>query len=85
MGPKKDCEFSLMKFGSLEAIYENIGKISGKTKEYLENDYESAHFCKKLAILNPDVEMNTDIWQLSKIVLISEMKAEEILNWIWLL
>ncbi len=74
-----------MKFGSLEAIYENIGKISGKTKEYLENDYESAHFCKKLAILNPDVEMNTDIWQLSKIVLISEMKAEEILNWIWLL
>nr|WP_307938384.1 5'-3' exonuclease H3TH domain-containing protein [Mycoplasmopsis bovis] len=47
----------LNEFGSLEAIYENIGKISGKTKEYLENDYESAHFCKKLAILNPDVEM----------------------------
>nr|WP_307928024.1 hypothetical protein [Mycoplasmopsis bovis] len=29
----------LNEFGSLEAIYENIGKISGKTKEYLENDY----------------------------------------------
>nr|WP_307916311.1 hypothetical protein [Mycoplasmopsis bovis] len=44
----------LNEFGSLEAIYENIGKISGKTKEYLENDYESV-LLKKLAILNPDV------------------------------
>nr|WP_307929743.1 5'-3' exonuclease H3TH domain-containing protein [Mycoplasmopsis bovis] len=68
----------LNEFGSLEAIYENIGKISGKTKEYLENDYESAHFCKKLAILNPDVEMNTDIDNY-KIVL-NRNEAEEILS-----
>nr|WP_307915287.1 hypothetical protein [Mycoplasmopsis bovis] len=60
-----------------------FGKISGKTKEYLENDYESAHFCKKLAILNPDVEMNTDIDNY-KIVL-NRNEAEEIFEWIWLL
>nr|WP_307921199.1 5'-3' exonuclease [Mycoplasmopsis bovis] len=82
IGPKKAVSL-LNEFGSLEAIYENIGKISGKTKEYLENDYESAHFCKKLAILNPDVEMNTDIDNY-KIVL-NRNEAEEILNAVWLL
>nr|WP_307936816.1 5'-3' exonuclease H3TH domain-containing protein [Mycoplasmopsis bovis] len=45
--PKKAVSL-LNEFGSLEAIYENIGKISGKTKEYLENDYESAHFLQKI-------------------------------------
>ncbi|QQH60728.1 hypothetical protein HYD60_00845 [Mycoplasmopsis bovis] len=69
-------------FGSLEAIYENIGKISGKTKEYLENDYESAHFCKKLAILNPRwLRWTLSIVQLIKIVL-NRNEAEEILNWV---
>lgn len=77
IGPKKAVSL-LNEFGSLEAIYENIGKISGKTKEYLENNYESAHFCKKLAILNPDVEMNTDIDNY-KIVL-NRNEAEEILS-----
>nr|WP_307923115.1 hypothetical protein [Mycoplasmopsis bovis] len=33
MGLKKLWDL-LNEFGSLEAIYENIGKISGKTKEY---------------------------------------------------
>nr|WP_307923441.1 hypothetical protein [Mycoplasmopsis bovis] len=42
-----------MNLDSLEAIYENIGKISGKTKEYLENDYESAQFCKKISYFKP--------------------------------
>ncbi len=65
-----------MKFGSLEAIYENIGKISGKTKEYLENDYESAHFCKKLAILNPRCwDEHWHFVQLSKTSVKSEMKV----------
>ncbi|MCE6090826.1 5'-3' exonuclease [Mycoplasmopsis agalactiae] len=60
IGPKKAISL-LNEFGTLEAIYENIYKISGKTKEYLENDCESAHFCKRLAILNSDVEMDTNI------------------------
>nr|WP_307925978.1 hypothetical protein [Mycoplasmopsis bovis] len=55
MGLKKTNEFILKKFGSLEAIYENIGKISGKTNEWLRIiDYESCSLLiKKLAILNP--------------------------------
>nr|WP_307911094.1 hypothetical protein [Mycoplasmopsis bovis] len=43
----------LNEFGSLEAIYENIGKISGKTKEYLENDYESASLLQKISYFKP--------------------------------
>nr|WP_307918756.1 hypothetical protein [Mycoplasmopsis bovis] len=38
-----------------------LAKLVAKPRNTLENDYESAHFCKKLAILNPDVEMDTDI------------------------
>nr|WP_307937296.1 hypothetical protein [Mycoplasmopsis bovis] len=35
-----------------------LAKLVCKTNEYLENDYESCSlFVKKLAILNPDVEM----------------------------
>nr|WP_307915557.1 hypothetical protein [Mycoplasmopsis bovis] len=59
-------------------IYENIGKISGKTKEYLENDYESAHFCKKLAILNPrcwDEHWHFDNYQ--KLVLNQKWKQKK--------
>nr|WP_307935632.1 hypothetical protein [Mycoplasmopsis bovis] len=42
-----------------------IGKISGKTKEYFRKRLlNQLHFCKKLAILNPDVEMDTWHWQL---------------------
>ncbi len=39
-----------------------LAKLVAKTKEYLENVlWISSTFCKKLAILNPDVEMDTDI------------------------
>nr|WP_307938686.1 hypothetical protein [Mycoplasmopsis bovis] len=37
----------------MEAIYENIGKISGKTKEYLENDYESCSLLQKISYFKP--------------------------------
>ncbi len=62
-----------------------FGKISGKTKEYLENDYESAHFCKKLAILNPRCwDVNTEHFvQLSKTSVKSEMKVQKkYMNWV---
>nr|WP_307923797.1 hypothetical protein [Mycoplasmopsis bovis] len=41
-----------------------LAKSSGKTKEYLENDYESDQLLQEFTILNPDVEMHTDHWQL---------------------
>lgn len=51
----------LNEFGILEVIYENIYKIFGKIKEYLENDCELVYFCKRLVILNLDVEMDINI------------------------
>lgn len=45
----------------MEVIYENIYKIFGKIKEYLENDCELVYFCKRLVILNLDVEMDINI------------------------
>ncbi|WP_029513361.1 5'-3' exonuclease [Mycoplasmopsis primatum] len=60
IGPKKATSL-LNQFNTLEGIYKNIESIKGKTKEYLINDKESAFFSKKLAILNCDVDMNTNI------------------------
>lgn len=51
----------LNEFGILEVIYENINKIIGKIKEYLENDCELVYFCKRLVILNLYVEMDINI------------------------
>nr|WP_307924154.1 hypothetical protein [Mycoplasmopsis bovis] len=43
-------------------LWEHWSKLVAKLKEYLENDYWiSFTFANKLAILNPDVEMDTDI------------------------
>nr|WP_307917525.1 hypothetical protein [Mycoplasmopsis bovis] len=69
----------------MEAIYENIGKISGINQGILRKRLlnQLSLFVKKLAILNPDVEMDTDIDNY-KIVL-NRNEAEEILQWIWLL
>nr|WP_307935244.1 hypothetical protein [Mycoplasmopsis bovis] len=52
-----------MKFGSIGSIYyENIGKISGKTKEYLENDYESCSLLQKISYFKPWCwDVDTDI------------------------
>ncbi|VEU75728.1 DNA polymerase I [Mycoplasmopsis maculosa] len=60
IGEKKAISL-LNEFNTLEEIYNNIGKLKGKTVEYLLNDKENAFFCKKLAILNKNVEMNNDI------------------------
>ena len=48
----------LQEYKSLENIYENIDKISGKTKEKLENDKKMAFISKKIATIYKDVPIN---------------------------
>lgn len=57
IGPKKAVTL-LNEYNTLENIYDHLSEIKGKTKEYLEKDKEQAMFCKKLAILNKNVNMN---------------------------
>ena len=48
----------LMEYGSLEGIYDNIDKITGKTKEKLINDKDNAFFSKELATIYKDVPLD---------------------------
>nr|WP_307924978.1 hypothetical protein [Mycoplasmopsis bovis] len=77
-----------MKFGSLEAIYENIGKISGKTNEWLRKRlWIMLTFVKKLAILNPRCwDVDTDIlYNLSKtsVQIRNESLQKKYMNWVY--
>ena len=47
----------LKEYGSLEGVYENIDKITGKTKEKLINDKDKAFFSKELATIYRDVPL----------------------------
>lgn len=47
----------LSKYGSLDGVYENIGSISAKTKEKLENDKENAYMSYDLATIYRDVPL----------------------------
>ncbi len=48
----------LQEYGSLEGIYANLDKITGKTKEKLENDKDSAFMSKEIATIYRDVPLN---------------------------
>ena len=48
----------LSKYGSLDGVYENIDNISGKTKEKLENDKESAYKSFDLATIYREVPID---------------------------
>lgn len=48
----------LVKYGSLDGIYENINSITGKTKEKLENDKENAYMSYDLATIYREVPLN---------------------------
>lgn len=50
IGPKTASSL-LLKFGSIDNIYENIEDIKGATKENLINDKDKAYFSKELATL----------------------------------
>ena len=45
----------LQKYGSLDGVYSHIDEISGKTREKLINDKDSAYFSYKLATIYRDV------------------------------
>lgn len=51
----------IQEFGSLENIYDQIDKIKGATQTKLIEGKEEGFFCKKLATLNYEVEMDRDI------------------------
>ncbi|QSF13969.1 5'-3' exonuclease H3TH domain-containing protein [Mycoplasma sp. Mirounga ES2805-ORL] len=57
----------LQKYGSLESIFNNINEIKGKTKDKLLEGREHGELCKKLAILNTNVDMdlNIDLYKLN--------------------
>ncbi|MBE6155061.1 MAG: DNA polymerase I [Firmicutes bacterium] len=50
----------LQEYGSLEAIYENIENIKGKTKEKLVNDKDNAFMSKEIATIFKDVPLNIE-------------------------
>ena len=51
----------LKEYGSLEGVYENIDKITGKTKEKLLNDKDNAFFSKELATIYKDVPLDISL------------------------
>lgn len=48
----------LKDFNSLDGIYENLEKVKGKKREYLETQKEGAYFSQKLATIKCDVEID---------------------------
>ncbi|MEG1892735.1 MAG: DNA polymerase I [Bacilli bacterium] len=62
----------LHEFGSLENLYENIDKVTGKVKEKLVNDKDSAFMSKKIATIYRDVPVNVSLEDL----VIGEAKDE---------
>ncbi|EGV00291.1 5'-3' exonuclease [Mycoplasmopsis columbina] len=70
----------LNEFGSLENIYQNIEQIKGKQKEKLLNDKNNAFLCKKLALLNKDVDMDTNIKNYEHFLYTNNEKGKELLK-----
>ncbi len=56
---EKTAKTLLEKYKNLDDIYENLENIPDSQRKKLENDKESAYFCKKLATLNFDLEIET--------------------------
>jgi len=59
VGPKTATEL-LQQFGTLEEVYENIGKVTGKKKEYLLAGKESAFLSRQLVTLKTDLPIQAD-------------------------
>ena len=51
----------IQKYDTIENLYDHIEEITGKTKEKLINDKESAFFSKELATIYKDVPIDTDL------------------------
>ena len=59
VGPKTATEL-LQQFGTLEGIYENITKITGKKKEHILSGKELAFLSRQLVTLKTDVPIQED-------------------------
>ena len=59
IGPKTATEL-LQQFGTLEGVYENIDKVTGKKKEYLLTGKELAFLSRQLVTLKNDVPIQMD-------------------------
>lgn len=73
----------LLEFNSIEGIYENIDKISGKTKEKLIKDKENAFLCKKLATIFCDLNLSCetgDLFSLNSVEVQNFLKNLDITN-----
>ena len=51
----------LQKYGTLENIYKNLDKITGKVHEHLKKDEENAFFSRKLATIITDVPIKLSL------------------------
>ncbi|HCJ66073.1 MAG TPA: DNA polymerase I, partial [Elusimicrobia bacterium] len=49
----------IQEYGSIENLYDNLDKLSGKLKENLQKGRENAFLSKKLVTLNKDVPLDT--------------------------
>ncbi len=63
---EKGAKKLLNQFGSLENIYKNLDKITGKTREYLENSRDNAFLSKYLATIKTDVPVDIDVERFKK-------------------
>ncbi|MEZ4907371.1 MAG: DNA polymerase I [Saprospiraceae bacterium] len=74
---EKGAQKLIQEYGSLENIYDNIDKIKGKAKEYLEINKDNAFMSKYLATIKTDVPLETN-FDAYKIEPIDRNKLEEI-------
>lgn len=60
IGPKTACKL-LQEYHTLEGIIENMESLSGKTKEAIKEDQETAKMSKRLSTIKRDVEMSVSL------------------------
>lgn len=53
-------------YGSLEGVYNNLDKVSAKTKEKLETDRDNAFFSYELATIYKDIDLNLTFEDIKK-------------------
>jgi DNA polymerase I len=65
IGPKTAAKL-LQHYGDLESLYAHIDEIKGNAKKKLQDDKESAFFCRKLARLFLDIPIDVDLHHVSE-------------------
>jgi DNA polymerase-1 len=65
IGPK-GAEKLLQKYQNLEGVYDHLDEIKGTTKTKLNDDKESAFFCRKMARIITDVSVDVNLKAVSE-------------------